>query len=111
MRASGDETGIRIEIVFATRDKQVLLSVVVPEGITAAEAISESALSKEFPDTELSNCPMGVWGKPVSANYRLVAGDRLEIYRPLQQDPRDARRELATQGRSMGQARQKSNPG
>ena len=46
MRASGDETGIRIEIVFATRDKQVLLSAVVPEGFTAAEAISESALSK-----------------------------------------------------------------
>jgi len=107
MPASDEEAGIRIELVFATTEKQTLLSVVVPEGCTAANAVTGSTLTKEFPNVDFSNCPIGVWGRPVSADYRLVAGDRLEIYRPLRHDPREARRELATQGRSMGQARQK----
>jgi putative ubiquitin-RnfH superfamily antitoxin RatB of RatAB toxin-antitoxin module len=31
----------------------------------------------------------------------LSAGDRVEIYRPLQLDPRDARRRLAALGQTM----------
>ena len=72
MPASDEEAGIRIELVFATTEKQTLLSVVVPEGCTAANAVTGSTLTKEFPNVDFSNCPIGVWGRPVSADYRLV---------------------------------------
>ena len=44
---------------------------------------------------------IGVWGRVVEPGYRLKSGDRVEIYRPLEIDPRDARRKLAEAGRTM----------
>jgi hypothetical protein len=56
-----------------------------------------------FPEGDLANCQAGIWGKPVGRDHRLKDGDRLELYRPLLMDPREARRKLAADGRSMGQ--------
>ena len=46
-----------------------------------------------------ANC--GVFGREITDDYVIRAGDRLEIYRPLERDPRDARRELAARGLTM----------
>ena len=80
-----------------------MLAIEVAEGTTAREALLSSDLVAEFPDTRFADCPLGIWGKPVADEQLLVAGDRVEAYRPLIHDPREARRELALQGRSMGQ--------
>lgn len=96
-------TQLKIELVFATPDAQKLLAMKVAKGTTAREALLSSDLVTEFPDTRFADCALGIWGKPVADDQLLVAGDRVEAYRPLLHDPRDARRELALQGRSMGQ--------
>ena len=93
---------IRIELVFASKKKQRLLSVAVENGISAREALLSSALIQEFPEFDFVRCPLGVWSKIISETQPLKQGDRVEAYRQLRFDPRDARRELALAGRSMG---------
>jgi len=56
-----------------------------------------------FPDQRLESAAVGVWGRPVDRSHIAYDGDRIEIYRPLLLDPRDARRLLAEQGRTMNQ--------
>ena len=94
---------IKIELVFANEEKQRLLSLEVAHGTTAREAVVASDLVAEFPDFDFSIGPLGIWGKTIDDQQRLKEGDRLEVYRALLRDPRDARRKLALQGRSMGQ--------
>ena len=95
---------LRIELAYATPERQLLLSVAVAAGTTAREAICHPALAAAFPAVDFGNCPVGVWGQPVADDHILKSGDRVEGYRPLEHDPRDARRELAREGRSMGGA-------
>lgn len=83
--------------------KQTLAKLRVDMGTTARRVILDSGLQDDYPDIDFATCPLGVWGKPVKDSYKLTEGDRLEAYRPLLIDPREARRELAREGRSMGQ--------
>lgn len=92
---------IEVEVAFALAGEQALESVSVPEGTTIAEAISESGIAKKFPDEDLDVLQVGIWGRPVERTARVRHGDRIEIYRPLLRDPRDARRELAQSGLTM----------
>lgn len=96
------ENLINIELVFATAEKQQLSSVTIKIGTTAREAIVQSGLASEFPSFDFSRCPLGIWGRPVADERILAEGDRLEAYRQLRRDPREARRELARTGRHMG---------
>lgn len=94
---------LNIEVVYAEPHRQALVEINVPEGSTVAEAIASSGLAEQFPDVNFANAEFGVWGQHVDAARVLQDGDRVEIYRPLVMDPRDARRRLATLGRAMGQ--------
>ncbi|MDH4047741.1 MAG: RnfH family protein [Gammaproteobacteria bacterium] len=96
---------ISIEIVFADATKQELLKLNVPVGTTVAEAISFSLLAELFPEQDFNKLPTGIWGKPVARQRRVAEGDRIELYRPLAIDPRQARRSLAAEGKSMGMPR------
>ena len=93
---------IAVELVYGTAERQVLLEYRVPEGTTLGEAIELSGIADSFAGTDFTTLEAGIWGKPCSRSHRLAAGDRIELYRPLKMDPRDARRELAAAGRSMG---------
>ena len=93
---------IQVEVVYALAKRQALVAVEVPAGSTAEEAVEKSAIAEEFPKLELSTCTMGIWGHLVERNHLLQDGDRIEIYRPLLIDPREARRQLAAEGKSMG---------
>ncbi|MBT9266816.1 RnfH family protein [Pseudomonas sp. MG-9] len=88
------EPVIEIEVVYAAVDRQVLRTVSVPEGTTVREAALTSGIGAEFPELDLSECPLGIFGKVVAdPRVRLIqAGDRLEIYRPLLADPKEVRR-------------------
>ena len=103
-----DEAPLTIEVVFALPARQELISVTVSPGTTAEMALQQSAIIDLFPDEDFSDYQLGIWGKLVTRSYSLKNGDRLEIYRPLLIDPREARRELAADGRSMGQPGDKS---
>lgn len=83
---------MQVEVVFALEEKQVLLAVEVPAGATVGDAIDRSRVARQFPDCDFTELQAGVWGKPVDLDYRVREGDRVELYRPLAMDPRDARR-------------------
>jgi putative ubiquitin-RnfH superfamily antitoxin RatB of RatAB toxin-antitoxin module len=83
---------MRVEVVFALPEKQVLRSLELQDGSTVDDAIGHSKLALEFPDAEIYRLQAGVWGRPVERGHVLLDGDRVELYRPLAMDPREARR-------------------
>lgn len=85
---------IEIEVVYAAVDRQVLHTISVAEGVSVRAAVHASGIAAEFPELNLAQCPLGIFGKVVAdADSRPVqAGDRIEIYRPLQADPKEVRR-------------------
>jgi len=89
------ESLIKIEVVHARPEKQVLKSLVVPEGTTVQQAIELSGIRKDFPDLEVDPERLGVFGTRTTPGHVLVQGDRVEIYRPLIADPKEARRKRA----------------
>ena len=65
----------------------------IAPGTTATAAAAASELGERFPDLDWRSMTPGVWGKVVAWDHVLVAGDRLELCRPLSVDPKVARRE------------------
>lgn len=88
------ESVIEIEVVYAAVDRQVLRTVSVPEGATVRDVLLKSGIGDEFPELDLAECPVGIFGKVIAdPEVRLIqAGDRIEIYRPLLADPKEVRR-------------------
>ncbi|TMU78759.1 RnfH family protein [Pseudomonas fluorescens] len=88
------EPVIEIEVVYAAVDRQVLRSVSVNEGATVRAAVLASGIGSEFPELNLAECPLGIFGKVVAdPDSRVIqAGERIEIYRPLLADPKEVRR-------------------
>jgi len=89
---------IPVEVAYATPEKQSLIALEVAEGTTALEAVKQSGIVDEFPEIDLDNNSMGIFsnllnGKdwPLPSDYVLQPRDRVEIYRPLQIDPKQAR--------------------
>lgn len=89
---------IDVELAWATRERQVLLAVRVAAGTTALQAVRQSGILEHCTDMEPDSLELGIFGHPVRHDQRLRAGDRVEIYRPLRLDPREARRRLAARG-------------
>lgn len=98
---------IEIELVLATRERQVLRTLQVNEGTTVADVITQSGIHKDFPDIDIDKLDVGIWGKRVGRDHVVTDGDRVEIYRHLAIDPREARRQLALAGLTMGKAAEK----
>ena len=93
---------VKIEVVLALAEQQVLLGVTVPSGTTVGDAIDLSGIADEFPGLAMKSLAIGVWGKVVDRTRPVQEGDRIEIYRPLPVDPRQARRQIAVEGGYMG---------
>jgi putative ubiquitin-RnfH superfamily antitoxin RatB of RatAB toxin-antitoxin module len=92
---------IEVELVFALPDRQVLRTLVVAADASVREVINDSNIQAEFVDIEIGNLSIGIWGREVAPDQMLKPGDRIEIYRPLELEPREARRQLALVGRTM----------
>lgn len=93
---------IRVEVVYALPEQQFLTAVLLPEGSTAAEALEQSGFKAQFPEVDFTLAGMGVFsrlldgrGNPTPDDYVMQDGDRLELYRPLQVDPKKARLQRA----------------
>lgn len=83
---------MRVEVVFALRERQELIETHVEEGATVADVIAASELPRAFPEVDFAALQAGIWGKPVPRDKPVRDGDRVEMYRPLQVDPKEARR-------------------
>jgi putative ubiquitin-RnfH superfamily antitoxin RatB of RatAB toxin-antitoxin module len=86
---------IEIEVVYALPEKQVVRQVRVHEGTTAEQAVRLSGILELFPEIDLSLNKLGVFGKVVKPERILRDSDRVEIYRALAIDPKEARRRRA----------------
>ncbi|TVT33001.1 RnfH family protein [Marinobacter vinifirmus] len=84
---------MQVEVAYARPDKQQIVPVKVPEGATALEAVKLSGIVDIFPEIEPDAIDMGVFGKVIKdpASHELREGDRVELYRPLKIDPKQAR--------------------
>ena len=86
---------IDIEVAYARSDKQVIISVNVVEGLSVQQVITESEILKRCSEIDLRNMAVGVFGKVCKLERIVAQGDRVEIYRPLLQNPMEARRNRA----------------
>jgi putative ubiquitin-RnfH superfamily antitoxin RatB of RatAB toxin-antitoxin module len=84
-----------IEIAYAKPQQQCLLSLEVPAEATAQQAIEQSGILEQFPEIDLNINRVGIFSKPCKLDQILQAGDRIEIYRPLIADPKEARKSRA----------------
>ncbi|TDJ30012.1 MAG: RnfH family protein [Gammaproteobacteria bacterium] len=92
---------ILVEIAYATPHKQKIVDCEVEAGTSPRDAIKQSDIKQHFPEIDTDSCDLGVFGKAVAADYELLSGDRIEIYRPLIVDPKEVRRQRAARGLSM----------
>ena len=92
---ASEGSDLRIQICYARPEFQVLRDLTVACGTTIGEAIRFSGLAGQLNDIDLTACQVGIYGKLKAPDTRLRDGDRIEIYRPLQADPKDARRRRA----------------
>lgn len=86
---------VHAEVVYAHADRQVVLTVAVPVGATIEQAIRASGILARCPDIDLASNAVGIFGTRATLDDAVRAGDRIEIYRPLRVDPKEARRRRA----------------
>lgn len=92
---------IKVEVAYARADKQAILTVDVPLGTTVEEAVRLSGILEQFPEIDLAAQKMGIFGKLTKPSTPLRQHDRVEIYRPLQADPKEVRKQRAAEGKQM----------
>jgi putative ubiquitin-RnfH superfamily antitoxin RatB of RatAB toxin-antitoxin module len=95
------EESIRVEVAFARRNEQLILPVEGVGALTAKEAIERSGILQRFPEIDLARNRIGIFGKVAKLDQVLRPGDRVEIYRPLIADPKEARKRRAAEGKGM----------
>lgn len=89
---------LEVEVVYASPDRQRLIGLRVPLGTTALDAVQRSGILEEFPEIDLDKVSFGIFSKlldgrsnPRADEYLMQPRDRVEIYRPLLIDPKQAR--------------------
>ncbi|MDX9988083.1 RnfH family protein [Thiothrix unzii] len=83
---------MNVGIAYADKFKQTWLKLEVPDGSTIKEALEFSGLLKQFPDIDLENQAVGIFGKISKLDTKVEDGDRVEIYRPITADPETVER-------------------
>lgn len=91
---------LHVEVVFAYPQEQHLLAAEVEAGSTVEAAIRASGMLDKHPEIDLQTMRVGVFGKLCALEDPVRDGDRVEIYRPLKADPKQARRERAAKARA-----------
>ncbi len=84
-----------VEIVYALPAEQRVLRLRVLRGATVEQAIHQSGLLQRYAEINIATARVGVFGRMVALNTPLKVGDRVEIYRALTVDPKEARRRRA----------------
>ena len=90
---------LEIEIAYAEPQRAIVKELRLPAGACVADALRLAALDPDFIGVDLKHSAVGIFGRPARSEHPLKQGDRIEIYRPLAADPKEARRERAQQAR------------
>lgn len=93
---------ISVEVAYALPHQQKIIALLVRPGTTALQAVQQSRITDHFPGIDPDSAALGIFGQALgtkglesAAQHVLHEGDRVEIYRPLVIDPKDARRRRA----------------
>ena len=92
---------MKIEVAYATPEKQLIVEIDVSESSTIREAVLLSKLDLKFEVLDLNTVPVGIFGKKVMKPEDQIVkeGDRYELYRPLLIDPKQARANRAAKAK------------
>jgi uncharacterized protein len=83
---------LRVEVVEAWPDRHRRVELELDEGATVRDALRAA----HVPDSRAA----GIHGRLAGPDQRLADGDRVEIYRTLAADPKEARRRRALKRRT-----------
>jgi putative ubiquitin-RnfH superfamily antitoxin RatB of RatAB toxin-antitoxin module len=78
---------MNVGVAYADKFKQVWLKLEVPDGSSVREAIEHSGLLEQFPEIDLEQQKVGIFGKVSKLDSKVNEGDRVEIYRQITADP------------------------
>jgi putative ubiquitin-RnfH superfamily antitoxin RatB of RatAB toxin-antitoxin module len=92
---------ILVEVAYALPTEQIILPIKASAGTTAENAIKQSGILTKFPEINLAENKIGIFGKLTQLDTVLRDKDRIEIYRPLIADPKEVRRQRAEAGKVM----------
>ena len=84
---------MRVEVAYAEPEKQKIVSLEVEEGCTVRDAVRRSNITTFFPNIDVETIKVGIFGKAVrnADDQVLKEGERVELYRELKVDPKQAR--------------------
>ncbi|WP_193161601.1 RnfH family protein [Microbulbifer hainanensis] len=104
---------IAVEVVYALPHEQRLIRLLVKPGTTALEALVRSGIPEEYPEVDPAGARLGIFGQALGTKglapadqYVLQPGDRVEVYRPLIADPKEARKQRAEKAKRQAQQQQ-----
>ena len=83
---------MRVELAYADPVREILLGVEVRPGSTVLECVERSGLFRLMPDLRDAEVGFAVFGRRVEPAAPVSKGDRIEVLRPLEIDPKEARR-------------------
>ena len=86
---------INVEVCYATPTLEWRRELRLAVGATVRDAIQHSGLLEEVAGIDLATMPVGIYGKKKALDSLLREHDRVEVYRPLLADPKEARRRRA----------------
>jgi putative ubiquitin-RnfH superfamily antitoxin RatB of RatAB toxin-antitoxin module len=85
---------LHVSVVFSPRAGEVdAVDLLLPAGATVADALAASGMQARHPGHDLAALPVGLWGAFCERSDPLRDRDRVELYRPLRVDPKEARRQ------------------
>ena len=99
------EGAFKVEVAYATHDRQEIIALFVQPGTTIEQAIHQSGILDEFPEIDLMENKVGIFSKAAPLTQTLREKDRVEIYRPLIADPKEMRKKRAAEGQVMKKGR------
>lgn len=100
MTYKADEN-MQVEVVYALPGETTVIPVVIGIESSIADAIHASGIEQLFPEIDLERNRVGVFSRIKSLGDKVYDGDRIEIYRPLTADPKEARRRRAARGNDV----------
>ena len=85
---------LEIEVVYAPAPGQVdLVKLTLAPGSTVLHALRASRLLERHPEIDLAVQRVGIWGRLKMLSDPVRDRDRVEVYRALTVDPKEARRQ------------------
>lgn len=87
-----------MSVIHAEPVRACSIELSLPRGATVADAIERSGIRDVHPGIEIREDRIGIFARKASFDAILHDGDRVEIYRPLKIDPKEARRKRARRG-------------